>query len=200
MQFEIGGETIGVPIEKVDRRKIYGWVERKAFDRNDSPCYLGSLSGDGLHIFGREAFEQGYMNQAGEWVERGSLVTVNTEGEELPPIPSSFKSNIALSDEVSVDDYLLYNAKSVYQVSGEAAASLAEKVGDRIFQFSFNYNTSYDPDPAFLLNNSEGLFMVVAQRTEFSFIGKDEEADLAAAEEEDADEEDEGDFMDFSMM
>lgn len=145
--FQINGEALDVPIEKVDRRKIYGWVDRKAFDRDGIPCYTGSLSSDGLNTFGRESFEQGYLNSA-----------------------------------------------------GETANALSEKVGDRIFQFTFSYNSSYDPDPAFLLNNSEGLFMVIAQRTDFAFIGKEEEADLAEADEDDADDEDDGDFMDFFMM
>ena len=200
LHFEIEGETLDVPLEKVDRHKIYGWVDRKAFDRDNVPCYLGSISGDGLHVFGKEAFEQGYLNQASEWVERGDLLTVSAEGEELTVVPSSFKSTISLAEEISVDDYLLFNAKSVYQLGGDTAAALSDKVGTRILQFSFNYNSSYDPDPAFLLNNSEGLFMVIAQRTDFAFIGKDEEADLLAADEDDADEEEEGDIMDFSMM
>jgi hypothetical protein len=200
LHFQIAGEALDAPIEKVDRRKIYGWVDRKAFDRDGIPCYLGSLSGDGLHIFGREAFEQGYLNSAGEWVERGELLTVNEAGEELTAVESSFKSAIVLDEEVTVDDYLLFNAKSVYQLAGETAAALSEKVGGRIFRFNFNYNASYDPDPAFLLNNSEGLFMVVAQRTDFAFIGKEEEADLATADDDEADDEDDGDIMDFSMM
>lgn len=200
LQFEVDGESLAVAIEKVDRRKIYGWVDGKAFDRDNLPCYMGSLSGGGLYLFGREAFEQGYLNQAGEWVERNELLTVDAEGAKLNAVDSSFKSSISLADEVSIDDYLPYNTKLAYQLSADTAAAPSDKVGERIFQFTFNYTTSYEPDHAFLLNNGEGLFMVIGQRAEYAFIGKEEESDLSAADEEDADEEEAGDIMDFSMM
>ena len=124
LEFSIGAESIKLELDKVDRRKIYGWVEKKAFDRHGKECYMGSISDDGLNIFGKESFEQGFVNDAGEWVEKGETILLGEDGNELEEKESSFKSVVELSETVSVDEYLLYNCHRLLNQNSQAEVAL----------------------------------------------------------------------------
>ncbi len=199
LKFEFNNDSVEVGLEKVERKKIYGWVDKKAYTREGQECQLGSISSDGAHIFGKESFEQGYVDQNGEWLEKSNLVALNNDQEIIEKIPSSFKASIKLDNTMSVDDYLLYMSKSVYQL--EANPALLERVksaSPELFYFDYCYIDSYSADVAFLLTNEDSLFMVVGEPTNFDFIGLSEIESFILLED---DEEEEGDDeMDFGML
>lgn len=198
LTFEHDGVTYDAELEKVDRRKLYGWVERRYYDADGNECHFGTITADGTHILGRESLEQGYLDQNGDWVERGELIAVDEYGDVLEKQESSFKAPIRLEDKVSVDEYLLYIAKSVYQLAAPPALIEAVRANDEIFVFPFNYVASVQPDVAFLIENEGALFMVAAEPTGFDYVGLEEvEATILIEEEED---EEESDMMDFSMI
>jgi len=198
LTFEHAGVTYDTPMEKVDRRKLYGWVEKRYYDANGDECHFGTITADGTHILGRASLEQGYLDRDGDWVERGDLVAVDEYGDVLEKQESSFKAPIRLDEKVSVDDYLLYIAKSVYQLDAAPALIAAVRADDEIFVFPFNYVASLQPDEAFLIENEGVLFMVVGEPTGFDYVGLEEvEATLLIEDEE---EEEEADIMDFGMM
>lgn len=200
LSFSLDGASISAEINKVDRKKIYGWVDKKAFDRNGEECYMGSLSEDGTTIFEKESFEMGYLDNAGEWLEKNDLLLVDENDQELEKVESSFKSEITITDTVSIDEYLLYNAKSVYQLDGDDVETLLAKVKacDDIYTFEYNYIASYFPDTAFLIDNDDTLFMVIGEKSMVEFISLEEREDLIS--DEDQEDEVEDDDMDFGMM
>jgi hypothetical protein len=200
LSFQLADDEVAVAIEKVDRAKLYGSVDRRAFDRDSNKCYLGALSHDGLHLFGRDSFEQGYVDGSGEWVDKGDIGVVDASGAAVVQVEASFKAAIALAEIVSIDEYLLHLAKSVYQLTGEGVAALltAVNAADGIYAFPFNYSRSYEPDRAFLIPAGDELFMVVTTRGSFAFAGPDEVAEIEEEIEDGGD--DMADAMDFSMM
>ncbi len=195
LQFAIGGQQIECEIEKVDRDKLYGRVEKKAFDKDGNECYFGSISSDGMNIFGKESFEQGYMAQDGSWLERSQLQVVDMDDEPLPKQEASFKTVIELMDTVTIEEYLNHVAKSVYHLTSPELLKQVQASED-IFSFYFNYTASYTPDPAFLIENEGELFMVVGQHCGFEFV--EAQAVESPILEDDEDEDD--DDIDFSMF
>jgi hypothetical protein len=196
LAFKLGEEDISAPILKIDRKKIYGWVDKVALDRDGSPCHFGAISADGLHIFSKASFEQGYVDDEGNWLDRKSIKYLNAEGEELETIKSSFDQTIVLEQTATLDEYLLHCAKSVYQLDAPEALRSAVKNQEDFYWFPFNYTASRSPDKAFLIDNDEGLFMLVCEPTHFKAVGQPE---VEVVMDTDVDEEDEDD-MDFGMM
>lgn len=200
LNLEIGGAPFAVEIEKVDRAKVYGWVDRKAFDRNGQECYCGSLSEDGLTIFGRDSFEAGYIDDSGDWIEKSSVQAVDESGAVQEKVASTLQGVATANECVTLDEFLLHRVKSVYYLTGENVAGLLAKVraADGIPVFNFNYVASYEPDRAFLVENEGELFMLISVRSEATFIGL-EQADVEPVTEDDeAGEDDEA--VDFGMM
>lgn len=197
LNFSLKGAEIPVSIEKVDRKKIYGWVEKKALDRDSNVCHFGSISSDGMNIFGKESFEQGYVDGQGSWTEKTSLKVVNNTGDVLEKEEASFKKTIELSEIVGVDEYLNHTVKSVYELDAPEEIVKAAKEADGVYKFSFNYTASYSPDPAFLIANDDALFMIVAEEGGFEFIGLQE---IESAVMVDDEEDEAGDELDFSMF
>ncbi len=196
LQFSDGNESFSVPIEKLDRNKLYGWVDKKYYDRDGSECYFGSLSSDGVSLFGRESFEMGYLNEQGEWCDRSQLTAVDLEGQPLEKVESSFKQTLMLDKTVSHDEFLDHVIKSVYQLDHPELLAKV-KACEGIFTFPFNYNASISPDPAFLIESDDTLFMLIGQAAGFDFI-EPHQVESALLIEDDEDEDD--DDIDFSLF
>lgn len=193
--FEIDGAQIEVGMEKLDRKKIYGWVDKKPVDVSGRTCYFGALSADGSHIFGPGCFEMGHMDEGGSWVERTELRAVDKAGHFLEKLESTFKRTITLDEQVPIETYLDYTAKLVYQL--EASQDLIDQVrdADGIFRFPYNYMASFTPDDAFLIESEGNLFLVVGEPVGMEFVGPDQ---IFAAEEDEGEEE--SDDLDFGMF
>ena len=196
LQFAIGDHQISCEIEKVDRNKLYGWGEKKAYDKDGNECYFGAISSDGMHIFGKESFELGYLSQDGRWLERGSLTVVDADNHPLEKQEASFKSVIALQETVPVDTYLMHTAKSVYHLECNPELLKLVTESDEIYSFPFNYTASYSPDAAFLIANEGELFMVVGQHCGFEFLEMQTVENTLLDDDEDEDDDD----IDFSMF
>jgi len=196
LSFALGDQQFDCEIEKVDRAKLYGRVEKKAFDKSGNECYFGFISSDGMHIFGKESFEMGYQSQNGEWLERSNLKVLDMDDQALEKVPASFNDTIELSETVSVDTYLMHIAKSVYHLAATPELLQQVQANDEIYAFPFNYTASYQPDSAFLVENEGELFMVVGQHCGFEFLEM-QTIDNTVLEEDDEDEDDD---IDFSMF
>ena len=195
LKFSVNSEEMNIEIEKLDRNKVYGWVEKKYIDRDGNDCFFGSISQDGTSIFGKEAFESGYLSSANEWLERSDLDVLDAEGNKVEQKEASFKQTIPLQKQVSVDDFLDYVVKSVYQLDAPQSLIDLVKTSDQLFCFPFNYTASYTPDNAFLIENENTLFMLIGQHCGFQFLEMQEISPIL-----EDDDEDDGDDIDFSMF
>lgn len=196
LTFKINGKEFSAEPTKVERKKLYGWTELVVTDSEGNQCRKVSLNSDGVTIIDQGATKLGMIDDNGAWVTKDELVAVDSKGDKVELVKSSFETGCELDRKVSVDELLTINVTSVYQLEGDDVVALAEAVGRDIFRFDFNYRTDYSADPGYLLAAPAGLFLLVGRPIEIEYIGLEEVGVI-----EDPDEADfEDDDLDFSMM
>ena len=204
LEFIFGNEAFTVEINKVDRTKIYGRVATETFDAHDKPCDLATLARDGRTIIPMGGTASGYVNPEGIWIERGELVPINRDGEEIKEVPSSFSAPTKLSEEVSIEEFLDHPIRLSYHLSKDGVSeTMMKKLQDgAIYKFPFSYRGGIYYDPAFLMTDLEGeLWMMIGHTSDIEFVGF-EQAAICAARAEELGEDDSGDrdSFDFDML
>jgi hypothetical protein len=196
---EYKGHAIPLNLEKVDRSRLYGYVDTEVLDEQGRPCELATLNGDGHTVVGRGGVALAQLSPSGLWRSKADLKPVDPKGQVISPVKSSFEAPILLERQATVDDYLTHNIHLVYRLSPEAAADdlLAELRNGTIYTFPFSYRGGLEASTGFLLIGADGtLFLAVGSAPSFQFVGLKQPA--AIAEEESTDEEE--DSLDFGMM
>ena len=194
------GKEYSFGIQKVDRKKLYGYTVIVVKDDNDLRCNLASISDDGKYILSKGCTGFIAMNPKGEYIPSNTIKMVDEEGNDLEKIPSSFDLDSIELRKSSIDEYLQLHVKSVYQLIPENEntdqKSLVELLKkEQVLRFEFNYRTDYDNDDAFLIQNEDTIFLVTGQVSPFDFIGLEKVIESEIPEEE-GDEED----FDFGML
>ena len=201
LDFTFAGETSACGLEKVDRRKLYGYVDSEVLDGADQKCELATLASDGRTIIPAGGIGLATFSPDGRWLDKSDLSAVDLEGNPIEPVESSFNAPIALEETASIEEYLSHNIRMVYALSAEDGISgklLAELAAGKIFKFDFSYRGGLTADPSFLLEGKDGsVWMAVGSPTDIEFISY-EQVGFAVPPDEDADEEDDG--IDFGMM
>jgi len=181
---------------KLERAKVYGLTERVILDDRNEVCKAVSMDESGTIIIPKGGIAMGIVDQNFNWVDRSELQVVNSMGEIVEQIPSTFTTPVILDKKVTVEEFLDHSITTIYQLTGDYQ-HLIEFVGNDIYEFRFNYRNSYDTNPAFLITNGTDLFMLVGYKNEFEFITLQETAVI----DSDAEETESDDFdIDFSMM
>ncbi len=193
------GKSYNFGIQKIDRKKLYGYTVIEVKDDNNSNCTLASISDDGKYILSRGCVGYITMNQQNEYVPSNSVKMMDNEGNELERIPSSFDLEKIELREASLEEYLQLHVKAVYQLSSsDEEIDISELVKLlkelKVLRFEFNYRTDYDDDDAFLIQNEGTIFMVTGQVSPFEFIGLEKIVESEIIEEEDDDD------FDFGML
>jgi hypothetical protein len=199
---QFGEETVSCDLVKVDRAKLYGFKEPEVLDEQDRPCELATLASDGKTVISRGGTAIGNLTPEGLWCDRAALTPVDLEGQPIPPVPSSFDAPILLEQKVSVEQFLDYDIRSAYLLRGAVLPDVLRKELEdgAVYQFPFSFRGGVQADPAFLLTNSAGeLFLLVGQETNIAFVGLQQAAALGE-EDQDAEDEGEGDELDFTLI
>lgn len=192
MNFDLGGTVFeNVPITAHTRAKLYGRTEIAATDGGGAPCRKALLDPDGSLILpGKGGKGTGYLAGDGTWVSE--LKAVDADGNELPVVPSSLGTTVALSDETDEDGFLDHAWKAVYQLDDP---DLAAALGGRIFRFPFNYRADASPEEACLLASGGFAWLFSGAPVAREFVGLDQGGELEEApEDEEPAEEEELDF------
>jgi hypothetical protein len=195
------GKELSLGLEKVDRTRLYGYVDTEVLDEQGQRCELATLNGDGNTLVGRGGTALATLSPNGLWREKSALQAVDPLGKVLSPVKSSFDGPLALERTASVDEYLAHNIHLVYKldVVGDAAELLEELRGGTIYTFPFSYRGGLEAYTGFLLLGADGnLFLAAGSSPNFEFVGLNQPAAAAEAEAE-GDEEEENGF-DFGMM
>ena len=201
LSFRHGKNELAFGLQKVDRKKLYGYVDTEVLDSAGRPCELSILASDGRTLVGRGGSALLMLDADGKYAPRGELRPVRDSGEAVHRVPSSFDAPIALDARASVDEFLSHNIKSVYSLVPPMGAGelLQELRQGFIYTFPFSYRGGLDPDVGFLMANGEGApFLLLGKPTQFQFVSLSQEA--AVDEETTLDTDDESDDMDFAMM
>jgi hypothetical protein len=198
LTFVHGGRELPLPIEKLDRGKLYGTVEIEALDDRGRRCELATLASDGKTLLGRGGQAVGFLSPEGRWLERAGLRAVDLQDQEIQPVGSSFTAPIALERTATESELLAHNIKSVYLVDpGDGLGPLEEELrGGTIYTFPFSFRGGLVADVGFLLAGQDGaIFLAVGQPTHLHFLGLEQ---LPGYEDEEAASED--DDLSFDML
>jgi len=184
---------------KLDRKKLYGWTDKVTLDEKKQECKLVSIDSSGATLIPSGGLGQGILDDNGAWVERKELIAVDENGAPAEMLPSSFDAPIKLDKSVSIEEFLDHYITAIYTMQGEENCPDFVKaiVAGPIYTFDFNYRASYEPSPAFLVENGGELFLLVGKKSEFEFIGLEQAGYL---DEDDDSSDVEEDPFDFSMM
>lgn len=199
---EFEGRSTNLSLEKIDRTKLYGYVETEVVDEAGKRCELGTLIGDGHSIVGKGGSAIAYLSHDGQWRKKAELRPVDIHGKVITPVKSSFDAPVTLDRQVTIDEYLSHNIHLIYRVEADAenAALMKALRSGTIFQFPFSYRGGVEASAGFLLLGSDGnLFLCVGTRAAIEFVGLaataptvSDEIEAAAPDEEDA--------LDFSLV
>ena len=194
-----GGEVSEFGLTRVSREKLYGRKVREVVDEDGNKTETAYLTRDGSALLLKGAMAMLYVDDDYEVTGRSELIAVDAEGEPTQPVDSTLGVEQELEGPIEPARLLDHNAKAVYQLQPEALgdklrAALADGA---MFETKFNYRKGFDWNPAFLLENAEGVFAIVGEPSKFEFLYKE-----VAAPVDDDDDEDpfEADDLDFSMM
>ncbi len=201
LEFEFGESHFSCELNKVDRTKLYGSVDIETIDAEGNRCSLATLANDGKTLIPNGGTASGYLNPDGEWIERGDLVPMNLDGEELPTLPSSFDAPIELHHKADLSTFLDHSIRLSYSLECEDGFDpklLEQLQAGTIFQFEFLYRAGVSPDPAFIIaDRDDNIWMLVGTAAQIDFTGLEQAAVSTA--NADADDDDEEGF-DFDML
>jgi hypothetical protein len=198
VDFNLGGSQFFAELVKYDRKKVYGWVEEKAFDNDGMECSLSYLMDDGRTIIPGGGFSQKIFSADGQEVSRAELKTESVDGSDLITFPSVFDGQVLLSPS-SIDEYLALNVTSIYQLGIRDGGDKVVKhlSQGNIYKMNFSYRGGFDPDMAFLLASGDTVFLVSGKPTNYSMLSRN---DQVSENDESSDIEDEDSEIDFGMM
>lgn len=196
LNLSFGSNTMKSTIQKLDRRKLYGYTIIDVKDDNGLKCELASISDDGKHILAKGCTAYVQLNSRNEYIHNSEIIMVDSENKPLEKIQSSFDlENIELIPG-KLDEYFRMNVKSTYQLITEEESDLIKDIKKhKLLYFKFNYRTDYDYDDAFILQNEENIFMVIGRISPFDFIGLEQPVETITT-----DGDDEDDDLDFGML
>ena len=195
LMFRLAGTEYGAAPVKLERKKIYGWTDTVATDRNGDVCNSAYLSPDDALVIPSGGLKQAVVDDGGRWVEKSELVAYSEDGSEvLPVLPSSFDAPIELKEKATTEEFLDNDWESVYQLVNP---DLATAVGDDIYKFDFCYRGGTNHNDAYLMATPAGLFLFAGDKQEFPLVSLAEETTIDDTEEP---VEEEIDELDFSMF
>lgn len=198
LTFSINKSTYSAGITKLDRDKIYGFVEEQILDKNGNLCSSGALLDDGqtLVLTGATAMKTVTDNNAE--VDKKALKTVYMDGKDAILVPSSYEGTIELV-KATMDDLFNLEVNSVYQLTWEDAVAkssmLKELEGGNLFRFVFNYRADYEGADAILLSAQNEIFVLTGRLLEFEYLENKTAAPIAEVENAEQEEE-----VDFGML
>ncbi|MCL2849146.1 MAG: hypothetical protein FWE61_03745 [Micrococcales bacterium] len=194
--FGLGGQRYPAVPTKVDRKKLYGWSETVAVDDDGNTLQVAAVDATGTIVIPAGGVGFGLLDVDERWVERSALHAVTADGADAEPVPSSFDAPVELTDTATPDDLLAHAITAVYQLV-DAPDGFCEAVGDQIYRFDYSFRAGYTASPAFVLVSDGVVFLLVGRHTPFELVGLDQPAVVVDDEADQADDDDE---IDFSMM
>ena len=180
---------------KLERKKLYGSRRRIPQDHSGEACKRASLTDDGQFLIQSGMTAQGYFTDDHRWVPNKELVGIEN-GEVVEKVPSTLGEAQTL--EACTPQRLLdHRLTTVYMLEGQdvdpALAAALEK--GELFTFAFNYRADFRAETGFLLQNKEGIFVLVGVEAKAEWLEPSAPPPLIEEEEEELEDE-----LDFEMF
>lgn len=195
LNFVLGSKTYAAAPVKLDRKKMYGWSTKVAFDHNGKECDIAYLNTDDSQLLPSGAVKQGIVDDSGRWIERGDLVACDEQGNKLEMHESSFNVMITLNKRANSQEFLDNEWEQVYQLDNN---QLLDAVGSDIYSFPFSYKGGVNSLDAYLIGTDNGLFLLAGRKIDFAPLTLREEAIIDESDVELVDED--IDELDFGMF
>ena len=199
IQFNAGKLTFAASLTKVDRDKVYGFIEVKVNDDKGNPCTMGSILDDGKTLILNGATANKTVDASFNELDKKELKVVYQDGKDAVLVPSSYEGEVLLT-ETSLDDLFNLEVTSVYQLYFEDALQ-KKSVSDflasgKVARFLFNYRADYEGADAILIANANGIFALTGRIIDFPFLKNELEPISETLVEQPIEEE----GMDFGML
>lgn len=195
----LDGQEYPVTLIKIDREKLYGKVDIEAFDEKGREASLRVLAADGKTLIGKGGTALATVTDKGDSVDRNDLVPVDSDGEKIELVPSSFGQTNVLKP-TTIQDYFLQIVKTVYLLQpheGSDIGPLKDQLStNEMYTFPFSYRGGIEYDNAFVIGAGGEAFMVTGKQSAFEFIKLNQAAVLDSTEEEEISADD----LDFDLM
>lgn len=199
---EFQGTAIELTLEKIERSRLYGYVDVEVVDDSGKRCELATLIGDGHSVVGKGGTAIAYLSQGGLWLRKTELKAVDVHGSPIIPVKSSFDAPIPLVEKATIDDYLTHNVHLVYRLiaNQEHSGLMTELRNGTIFKFPFSYRGgAMEASAGFVLLGGDGnMFLCVGVPTALEFAGL--KATAAVVPDEETAAADDDDALDFSLV
>jgi hypothetical protein len=192
-------QPLAFTLQKIDRDRLYGYIEVQTLDPAGQPCERATLAADGHTLAGKGDTALAYLSPDGHWRNRADLKAVNSQGAPILPVKATFSSPVPLDTLATGDEVLAHTIGLVYQLvpedEGAIGALFSELAQGTIYRFPFSYRGGIDPAAAFVFAGADGhIFLLVGHPAALEYVGLEPPA---AVEDDVAEEEDE---LDFSMV
>ena len=199
IQFVAGKLKFAAVLTKIDRDKVYGFIEVKVNDDKGNPCIMGSLLDDGRTLVLNGATALKTVDASFNELDKKELKVIYQDGKDAVLVPSSYEGEVNLT-ETSLDDLFNLEVTSVYQLDFEDALQ-KKSVSDflasgKVARFLFNYRADYEGADAILIANANGIFALTGRIIDFPFLKNEVEPISETLVEQPIEEE----GMDFGML
>jgi hypothetical protein len=173
IQFVAGKLKFAAALTKIDRDKVYGFIEVKVNDDKGKPCIMGSLLDDGRTLVLNGATALKTVDTSFNELDKKELKVVYQDGKDAVLVPSSYEGEVNLT-ETTLDDLFNLEITSVYQLDFEDAdqkkiVSSYLAVG-KVTRFVFNYRADYEGADAILVSNADGVFALTGRIIDFPYL------------------------------
>ena len=199
LTFVIDKNKFQAAITKVDRDKVYGFVEEAVTDKQGGICMSANLLDDGKTLILSGATALKTVNEKMEEVDKATLKTVYLDGSNAVLIPSSYDGEIKL-EPCSLDDLFDLQVDTVYQLIWEDETSKKEMLGllqdGNVYRFVFNYRADYEGADAIVVGNGQDVFVLTGRLEPFEYL----ENKTVPPPEEPAELQTEQEEVDFGML
>jgi hypothetical protein len=193
LTFVIDKTKFQAAITKVDRDKVYGFVEEAVTDKQGSVCMTANLLDDGKTLILSGATALKTVDEKMQEVDKSTLKTVYLDGSDAVLIPSSYDGEIKL-ESCSLDDLFDLQVDTMYQLTWEDETSKKELLSllqdGSVFRFVFNYRADYEGADAVVVGNGVEVFVLTGRLQPFEYLENkavlppEEPAELQTEEEE----------------
>lgn len=198
IEFKAGDIKFAATLTKIDRDKVYGFIELKVIDDKGNLCSLGNLLDDGSTIVLNGATAMKTVDESNKELDKKTLKVVCQDGIDAVLVPASYDQEVDLQ-QASLDDLFNLEIMAVYQLGFEDENqknnSLVYFSDGKVARFKFNYRPDYEGADAILLANPSGLFALTGSLINFPYLENIQVVQVAEIEEEPEVEE-----MDFGML
>jgi len=199
IQFNAGKLTFAASLTKVDRDKVYGFIEVKVNDDKGNPCTMGSILDDGKTLILNGSTANKTVDASFNELDKKKLKVVYQDGKDAVLVPSSYDGEVLLT-LTSLDDLFNLEVTSVYQLDFEddlQKKSVSDFLASgKVARFLFNYRADYEGADAILIANANGIFALTGRIIDFPFLKNEVEPISETLVEQPIEEE----GMDFGML